>query len=118
MHTRKRQTQINVNRVKWMKKHPGLGTTYNRKSIYGLDATSFLILFEKQKGKCAICLKKLVNSNKGNSLCVDHDHDNKVVRGILCHNCNIGLGHFKDDEKLTANATRYLLRYKRAKVRK
>ncbi|MEU8007743.1 endonuclease domain-containing protein [Catellatospora sp. NPDC049111] len=39
---------------------------------------------------------------------VDHDHEFGNVRGILCFNCNGGLGQFKDNEQSLARAIEYL----------
>lgn len=39
---------------------------------------------------------------------LDHCHATKVVRGILCWDCNIGLGKFKDDITYLINAITYL----------
>lgn len=30
------------------------------------------------------------------------------VRGLLCHNCNVSLGHFKDSTDILKNAIYYL----------
>lgn len=55
-----------------------------------------------RQGKvCAIC-------GGVDRLCVDHDHATGEIRGVLCLNCNNGLGRFKDDPELLRKAIRYL----------
>jgi len=41
-------------------------------------------------------------------LAVDHDHITGNVRGLLCSNCNRGLGLLKDDIKLFKKSIIYL----------
>lgn len=78
-------------------------SSWQRKNKYGLTTQEYNNLNEQQEYKCAICEKKI---SKG--LYVDHCHDTGVVRGLLCHSCNIGLGHFKDRPELLRNAIKYI----------
>jgi hypothetical protein len=56
--------------------------------------------------ECAICGKVAEWGKRG--LHRDHDHKTGKTRGYLCHNCNVGLGHFKDSPKLLQKAIEYL----------
>jgi hypothetical protein len=60
-----------------------------------------------QRGCCKICKRDASLFYKG--LCIDHDHKTNQFRGLLCHHCNVGLGHFQDDPELLAEAIKYLL---------
>jgi len=65
---------------------------------------------EKEQNKsCMIC--KIHQDDLGETLCVDHNHENNNVRGILCRRCNLALGQFRDDDKLLENAIKYLKKY-------
>ena len=58
---------------------------------YGLSAAEYDKLFEQQKGVCRICA---LPCSTGKRLAVDHDHETRKIRGLLCRRCNRGLGHF------------------------
>lgn len=78
---------------------------------YGMTLTQYAELLASQNGCCAICAstEAMVNPTKRKySLAVDHDESTGRVRGILCTNCNQGLGKFKHDVKLFAAAIEYL----------
>jgi Recombination endonuclease VII len=72
---------------------------YHLQRRYGIGANEFDDLVVQQDGVCAICGRPRPEH-------VDHDHETGAVRGILCFNCNGGLGQFRDsiDSLLTAAA--------------
>jgi Recombination endonuclease VII len=72
------------------------------KQLYGLSLQDYDAMLRAQNGVCAICKR-----NSKTKLCVDHDHGINVVRGLLCHNCNHGLGCFRDDPRRIAAAIAY-----------
>lgn len=73
---------------------------------YGLTVEQFDALLEQQSGGCAICRTTTVPT-RGNWH-VDHCHETGRVRGILCHGCNVALGHLKDRIDLLEAAIAYL----------
>jgi hypothetical protein len=81
----------------------------NNLKKYSLTPEEYYKLLEDQEGKCKIC-KSEESHRTGTSykLFVDHCHRTKKVRGLLCHHCNVGLGHFKDSVNLLETAKEYL----------
>lgn len=79
--------------------------------LSGIDMTfnEYEILQKKQKGYCAICLKK--NKCK-RELSIDHCHKTNKSRGLLCSKCNLGIGLLEDDPKIIKSALKYLNKYK------
>ena len=53
-------------------------------------------------------LKECIICGATQKLVVDHNHSNGLVRGALCQNCNLGLGHFKDDPERLRLAALYI----------
>jgi hypothetical protein len=78
---------------------------YELRRNYGITLKDYNALFDKQGGACAICLQALTAR-----LHVDHCHNSKEVRGLLCTSCNNGLGRFKDRPDLLEAAAAYLRR--------
>lgn len=80
----------------------------NQKLVYqyGITFEEYLGILEEQGYQCAICEQDLKVYGKGTHL--DHCHDTEKVRGILCRNCNTGLGMFKDNASLLNKAIEYL----------
>ena len=77
---------------------------------YGISSEDFNEIFEAQKGVCAICGQEedMVIKGKKVNLAVDHNHETKAVRGLLCHKCNRGLGLFRDSISNLEQAVSYL----------
>ncbi len=90
---------------KWRVNNPEYHKAYDFKRRYGISLERYNQLLESQGGVCAICGG--VNEN-GKQLSVDHDHSSGEVRGLLCTNCNSGIGHFKDDTGLLQKARDYI----------
>lgn len=83
---------------------------------YGLTLEEYEAKLQAQQKRCAICGEPEVLKNKrygtSLSLSVDHDHDTGRVRGLLCTDCNHGLGQFKDSPELLEAAAAYLRRHR------
>ncbi len=72
---------------------------------YGLTLDQYDELSVQQGDKCKICGG--INKN-GKRLFVDHSHTTGKIRGLLCSNCNSGLGFFEDNPQILINAAEYL----------
>jgi hypothetical protein len=105
---RKWQTQKkNIDRSKlWYR----TGKRLHYKNTYGLTLDKFNEMRAAQGFKCAICgiNESEVKGRKGKILSVDHCHMTNKVRGLLCNNCNLGLGNFKDNINSLIKAVKYL----------
>lgn len=64
-------------------------------------SVEFEEMMAAQEGRCAIC-------GAPDPRHLDHDRRTGWVRGILCFNCNGGLGQFRDSPELLAEAVMYL----------
>lgn len=96
---------------RWRKNNPRRSKDHHLKGVYGLELGTYDAMLTEQGGKCAICVTA-ENSSRGD-LHVDHCHDSGKVRGLLCHHCNLGIGHFQHDTALLEAAITYLTRTSR-----
>ena len=83
---------------------PAVRRAQNFKSRYGLSEAKIEQIIASQGGACAIC------DTRPKRPVVDHDHATGVVRGILCHSCNIRLPAV-EDRSFVERATAYLGRF-------
>ena len=72
--------------------------------VFGITPQQYEKMFHEQNGTCFIC-KKPPGTRR---LQIDHDHDTGKVRRLLCFNCNVGLGYFKENKELLIKATLYI----------
>ena len=77
------------------------------KRVYGLSNDTWLEIYTHQNGKCPICYVDLSNTK---TICIDHCHNTKKIRGSPRSNCNILLGHYEKALCLSDNISNYLLK--------
>jgi hypothetical protein len=81
----------------WRKENKG----YQVRNRLGLSKQEHQQLLKDCKHKCCICGSK-------RNLCVDHNHKTGQVRGILCQNCNRGVGLIGESIRTLKRAIIYL----------
>lgn len=97
---------------RWNKENRAFVSERNRaarlKNKYGLTREEYDAIGEAQQWKCAICGSESTGSKNSANLSVDHCHTTGVIRGLLCHLCNAGIGYLKESENIMQNAIKYL----------
>jgi hypothetical protein len=79
---------------------------------YGITREDAELMLKGQNNKCAICDSQITFDGSIGGAHTDHDHTTNEVRGILCINCNHGLGSFKDNINNLYSAINYLKKNK------
>src|SRR5204863_8159481 len=93
------------------------GRDKHRLENYGMTWEQYQELLAEQGGGCALCGQQC---SSGRLLAVDHDHAccpgmkscGKCVRGLLCGDCNHGLGKFEDSPERLRAAAAYVERHR------
>lgn len=75
----------------------------NLRNRYKISEAEYVERFDAQNGRCSIC-------DQERKLVVDHCHDTGDVRGLICGDCNKGIGFLGDgrDLEIFKNAIEYL----------
>ena len=87
--------KIRIKEYKEQYRKSGKAQQVIEKHLYGISKNQI------NYASCIIC-----NSTK--RLVIDHCHKTDKFRGLLCSNCNTGLGMFKDNIDFMLNAIKYL----------
>lgn len=97
-----------LKREKWKKENPEKYSLtqlkHNLAKKYNLSEEQYNQMFLDQENCCAICKISFENT-KAN---VDHNHVTGKARELLCHNCNKGIGHLKENIEFLKAAIGYL----------
>ncbi len=92
---------------------PAKQRNYKVLKKFGISAADYSAMVDAQGGRCAICGDLPYGGRPGarkKYLSVDHCHATGKIRGLLCDQCNFGLGQFKDQAERLLAAVEYLKR--------
>lgn len=92
----------------WRRNNRSTINRYQNGWRHGMNKALYDELFNKQNGLCACCGTDTPGGNNAKSFCIDHDHRTDVIRGLLCHTCNAGIGFLGDTYEAVMRAAAYL----------
>lgn len=103
-----------IRSAKWRKDNPEkLREGYRRQGLkksHGITIEEYDSMSEGQDNRCAICHTDIPGGR--GRFHVDHNHTTRRIRGLLCSNCNLGIGHLQDSEIILESALAYLKLHK------
>ena len=76
---------------------------------FGITLEQYKVMLDNQKNGCIICGR--TPEENGKMLAVDHNHENGVVRDLLCNNCNVCIGFIEKNQLDTNKLKWYLERH-------
>ena len=99
------KTKVRESNARWHQKNKNYNRRDRAKRVFNLSLEQYDALMDRDT--CGLCGVIFLKGQKKN---LDHCHKTRSIRGVLCHSCNIGLGHFKDRPDLLRAAAKYLER--------
>jgi hypothetical protein len=114
-HYRENKERHRAQMIKWAADNPEAARrNYLRYRLkaFGLTEAQYFAMVAEQDDRCKICGNHEERHDKRGVrylLSVDHCHATGKVRGLLCQECNKGLGAFDDDPARLRAAADYLL---------
>jgi hypothetical protein len=91
-----------------------IGQKFHLRTRYNITPKQYEAKLISQNYCCAICGKDIVDNIRNGipvALSVDHCHKYNNIRGLLCYQCNTGLGSFKDNTEFLLKAIDYLRKH-------
>ena len=77
---------------------------YNRRHWYGVEPKDVEALLKVQDYRCGLCREDFGEATPH----LDHDHETGGARGLLCNQCNRGIGFLQDSVEIVERAVAYL----------
>lgn len=104
-----------ANRNAWRSANPERAHLLERRKqlqrSYGMTTEQYDAMLAAQGGRCAICGATKNKSARRRYLAVDHDHVTGHTRGLLCDDCNTGIGHLGESIPRLRAAIEYLRKH-------
>lgn len=111
----KDRAKYNQSMNEWRANNRDKVAQYKWKERYGITPAQYMEMLHIQNNRCAICGNEETarhnRSKEVQKLAVDHCHITGKVRGLLCQDCNRGIGKFQEDPVRLQNAITYLLKH-------
>jgi hypothetical protein len=98
-----KQCNVTYN-LEYSRKNRHVQRSARLKREFNITIAQYDEMLKNQDGHCAIC----GNGRGKRRLAVDHNHVTGEVRGLLCSNCNVGIGSFKENKETLKRAIGYL----------
>lgn len=110
-----REQRLQYAREQRLRYPEGKFSEYSRKSKFGITQAQFERMLKDQDNKCPICMTPIrqilgeeFRKSRAGLAVVDHCHETGRVRGLLCSNCNTGIGLLRDSAENMQRAYQYL----------
>jgi hypothetical protein len=112
---RRKYYQENPDKRPWKIRNPERAKVQRQrehfKSRYGITIEQYDAMVIKREGRCDICGRVPEGGGSTGRLNVDHYElvdGTKVIRGLLCWQCNIAIGYLQHDKVRLSKAIGYL----------
>ena len=103
--------KIKAQQAEWRKNNKRYIKEANMRRTSGMTLVDYERKLEEQNYRCAICENCLLLEPL-KRIHGDHCHVTGQPRGILCHECNTGIGLLQDDPDLLRAAINYLEKWR------